>query len=94
MGVRKSSPEKMLSSLALRSGHASSAVIPCKPILEPRLVKAEAVIVGVCSRVGKENIEALLGGPSMEFESKLLGPKKSLLESSRNKVPLEPLLMT
>ena len=92
IGVRRSSPENMFKSRALSSGQASSGVIPCKPILLPKWLNAAADTVGVCSKAGNEKIEVLLGGPRIELESKLLGPKKSLRESSRMRLP-EPLDM-
>lgn len=87
IGVRKSSPEKIFNSLALSKGQASSAVMPCNPMLLPKLLNAAADIVGCGSYKGSEKSELLLGGPNIEVESRLLGPMKSLLESSLSRLP-------
>lgn len=88
IGVRRSSPSKILRRRAFSNGHASSGVIPVRPIVFPRLLKAAWDRLADCSSDGNENMLVVdaVGGPKTLVDSRLLGPTNSPLCSIEKEV--------
>ena len=81
----------MLNIRALSAGHASSGVMPGKPIVFPRLLNAAAEAVGLTAKRNRLAVE-FDGGPNIDSEPRLLGPKNSRFGSAE--APTEEFVMT